>query len=69
MVREGIVLGHRVFKEGLEVDKAKISTIENLVPFMNVKGVRNFLGNACFYRQVYQRFLNQDPCAYFLRGI
>ena len=28
MVLEGIVLGHRVSKEGLEVDKAKISMIE-----------------------------------------
>ena len=37
MVCGGIVLGHRVFKEGLEVDKAKIYTIENLVPSMNVK--------------------------------
>ncbi|XP_062085789.1 uncharacterized protein LOC133791898 [Humulus lupulus] len=28
MVKEGIVLGHRVSSLGLEVDKAKISTIE-----------------------------------------
>ena len=43
MVHEGIVLGHRVSKEGLEVYKAKILAIENLVPPMNVKGVRSFL--------------------------
>ena len=30
MVKEGIVLGHRVSKNGLEVDKAKISVIEQL---------------------------------------
>ena len=50
MVHEGIVLGHRISKEGLEVDKAKISAIENLVPPMNVKGIRSFLDHAGFYR-------------------
>ena len=30
MVREGIVLGHRVSKHGIEVDKAKIDVIEQL---------------------------------------
>ena len=49
MVCECIVLGHRVSKEGLEVEKAKISITENLVPPMNVNGVRNFLGHAGFY--------------------
>ena len=51
MVHEGIVLRHHVSKEGLEVDKAKISTIENLAPPMNVKGVRSFLRHAEFYRR------------------
>ena len=50
MVKEGIVLGHRVSKNGLEVDKAKISVIEQLPPPINVKGVRSFLGHAGFYR-------------------
>ena len=39
MVDEGIVLGHRVSKAGLEVDKAKISTIENLPPPLTIKGI------------------------------
>ena len=30
MVREGIVLGHRVSERGIEVDKAKIDVIEQL---------------------------------------
>ena len=30
MVTKGIVLGHRVSKRGIEVDKAKIEVIENL---------------------------------------
>ncbi|XP_062118310.1 uncharacterized protein LOC133831924 [Humulus lupulus] len=54
MVREGIVLGHKISSEGIEVDRAKISTIENLPPPISVKGVRSFLGHAGFYR----RFIN-----------
>ena len=56
MVCEGIVLGHHVSKEGLEVDKAKISTIENLSPPINVKGVRIFLGHMGFYRRFIKDF-------------
>ncbi|KAJ9544689.1 hypothetical protein OSB04_024396 [Centaurea solstitialis] len=43
MVREGIVLGHKILKDGLEVDKAKIDTIWKLHPPTNIKGVRSFL--------------------------
>ena len=39
MVKEGIVLGHRVSSKGLEVNRAKIETIEKLPPSINVKGV------------------------------
>ncbi|XP_062088688.1 uncharacterized protein LOC133795248 [Humulus lupulus] len=49
MVNEGIVLGHKISKKGIEVDRAKISTIENLPPPISVKGVRSFLGHAGFY--------------------
>ena len=42
MVREGIVLGHRVSERGIEVDRAKIDVIEQLPPPTNVKGVRSF---------------------------
>ena len=46
MVKEGIVLRHRVLSKGIEVDPTKISTIEKLPPPMNVKGIRSFLGHA-----------------------
>jgi hypothetical protein len=49
MVREGIVLGHKISEEGIEVDKVKIEVIEQLPPPTNVKGIHSFLGHAGFY--------------------
>ncbi|XP_038885695.1 uncharacterized protein LOC120075994 [Benincasa hispida] len=46
MVNEGIVLRHKVSKNMLEVDKAKIEAIEKLSPPANVKAVRSFMGHA-----------------------
>jgi len=48
MVRKGIVLGHIISKDGIEVDKAKTDLIVNLPPPTCVKG-RSFLGYAGFY--------------------
>jgi hypothetical protein len=48
MVREGIVLGHKISEKGIEVDKVKIVVIEQLPPPNNVKGIRSFLGHAGF---------------------
>ncbi|GJS05776.1 reverse transcriptase domain-containing protein [Tanacetum coccineum] len=50
MVKEGIVLGHKISKKGIEVDKAKIDVIAKLPHPTTVKGVRSFLGHAGFYR-------------------
>jgi hypothetical protein len=51
IVREGIVLGHKILKKGIEVDKAKIEVIEQLLPPTNVKGIHSFLRHAGFYRR------------------
>ena len=56
MVREGIVLGHRISGRGIEVDRAKIEIIEKLPPPTSVKGVRSFLGHTGFYRRFIQDF-------------
>ena len=56
MVRQGIVLGHRVSSKGIEVDPAKISTIDKLPPPTNVKGIRSFLGHAGVYRRFIKDF-------------
>ncbi|GJV23340.1 hypothetical protein Tco_1376035 [Tanacetum coccineum] len=48
MVKEGIVLGHKVPNAGLKVDKAKIDVISKLPPPTNVKGIRSFVGHSEF---------------------
>nr|XP_009776010.1 PREDICTED: uncharacterized protein LOC104225843 [Nicotiana sylvestris] len=52
MVQEGIVLRHRVYKKGIEVDHAKVDVIEKLPTPTSVKVVRSFLGHAGFYRRL-----------------
>nr|GFB76597.1 reverse transcriptase domain-containing protein [Tanacetum cinerariifolium] len=49
MVKEGIVLGHKISKKGIEVDKAKIEVISKLPHPTTVKGIHSFLGHAGFY--------------------
>nr|GEY38224.1 reverse transcriptase domain-containing protein [Tanacetum cinerariifolium] len=52
MVKEGIVLGNKISKEGIEVDKAKVDVIAKLPHPTTVKGIRSFLGHAGFYRSL-----------------
>nr|GFA76832.1 reverse transcriptase domain-containing protein [Tanacetum cinerariifolium] len=50
-LEEGIVLGHKISKQGIEVDKAKVDITTKLPHPTTVKGIRSFLGHAGFYRR------------------
>ncbi|KAF8116134.1 hypothetical protein N665_0021s0024 [Sinapis alba] len=52
MVIDGIVLGHKISEQGIEVDKAKIEVMMGLQLPILVKGIRSFVGHAGFYQEV-----------------
>ncbi|XP_070046526.1 uncharacterized protein [Nicotiana tomentosiformis] len=56
MVRKDIVLGNKVSKNGLQVDKAKVKAIEKFPPPTSVKGIHSFLGHASFYHRFIKDF-------------
>nr|GEU65208.1 hypothetical protein [Tanacetum cinerariifolium] len=56
MVKEGIVLDHKISKDGIEVDKAKVEVIAKLPHPTIVKGIRSFFGHAGLYRRFIKEF-------------
>ena len=56
MATEGIVLGHKISADGLEVDQAKIAVIKTLMSPTTVKGIRSFLGHDGFYKRFIKDF-------------
>ncbi|GJU91931.1 reverse transcriptase domain-containing protein [Tanacetum coccineum] len=69
MVKEGIVLGHKISKSGIEVDRAKVDVIAKLPHPTTVKGVRSlcrsFLGTPGFYDDSFKDFSRSPPNASF----
>nr|GEZ58467.1 reverse transcriptase domain-containing protein [Tanacetum cinerariifolium] len=56
MVKEGIVLGHKISKDGIEVDKAKVEVITKLPHPTTVKVICSFLGHVGLYRRFIKDF-------------
>nr|GEW09405.1 reverse transcriptase domain-containing protein [Tanacetum cinerariifolium] len=56
MVKEGIIFSHKISKNGIKVDKAKVDVIAKLPYPTTIKGVRSFLSHAGFYRRFIQDF-------------
>nr|GEZ47766.1 reverse transcriptase domain-containing protein [Tanacetum cinerariifolium] len=57
MVKEGIVIGHKISKKGIDVDKTKVDVINKLPHPITIKGIRSFLGHVGFYQRFIQDFL------------
>jgi hypothetical protein len=56
MVKQGIVLGHVISERGIDVDKAKVETVQQLPPPTDVKSLRSFLGHTGFYMRFIKDF-------------
>ncbi|GKD92610.1 reverse transcriptase domain-containing protein [Tanacetum coccineum] len=56
MVKEGIVLGHKISSAGIEVDRAKVDVIAKLPYPTNIKGIGSFLEHVGFYRRFIKEF-------------
>ena len=71
MVQQGIVLGHIISKNGIEVDKAKVELIVKLPLPTNVKGIRQFLGHAGFYRRFIKDFskISKPLCELLVKDV
>lgn len=50
MVKEGIVLGHKISHSRVEADKVMIETIEKLSSPFSTIDILSFLGHVNFYR-------------------
>ena len=56
MVNEGIVLGHKIYERGIEVDKAKVHAIEEMSCPKDIKGIRSCLGHVGLYMRFIKDF-------------
>lgn len=56
MVTKGIVLGHIISSNGIEVDKAKTNLIAKFPTPRIIRDIRSFLGHARFYKRFIKDF-------------
>ncbi|GJT39793.1 reverse transcriptase domain-containing protein [Tanacetum coccineum] len=56
MVKEGIVLGHKISRKGIEVDKAKVDVISKLPHPTTVKGIRTMTEAETNYTTTEKRY-------------
>nr|GEY40720.1 reverse transcriptase domain-containing protein [Tanacetum cinerariifolium] len=56
MLKDGIVLGHKISKNGIKVDKDKVNVIAKIPHPTTVKGICSFLSHASFYHRFIQDF-------------
>nr|GEV08265.1 hypothetical protein [Tanacetum cinerariifolium] len=56
MVKESILLGHKISKNGIEFVKAKVDVISKFPHPTTVKGIRSILGHAGFYPRFVKDF-------------
>ena len=52
MIQEGIVFGHKISCKGVEVNMAKVETIEKLPPPASIMAIRSFLGHTSFIKDL-----------------
>ena len=71
MVTQGIVLGHIVSKNGIEVDKARVDMISNLPTPKCVRDIRSFLGHAGLYRRFIKYFsaISRPLCSLLAKDV
>nr|GEW60477.1 DNA-directed DNA polymerase [Tanacetum cinerariifolium] len=65
MVKEGIVLGHKIFKNGIEVDKAKVDVIAKLPHPTTIKDFANYHASNFIVKEkkllTFSKLVTMDP--------